>query len=355
MTPQEQGRHCDVCSKVVKDFTKMTNEEILGSLRNSGEDVCGRVNADQLTPVSRWQKFYFRTHGTGTLFRQAVWSLLAFAGFSFTFKKSAQAQFQGKIPVKGRMSYQPDTTTRQEVKIQVVSTGNYPVQGAQIQIYSGGNLIRNFTTGPDGKASLVVLPEDLHNKEISVLVDAPGQKRKEMRNIRLSRSPQTLRITLEEEMMIMGEIAFIPEDTVEIYPEDHRDTLEQVEMICVKPEPIEVYEIPVPPVFAEQYLLLSDPDMSQDSEYLVEESLRKQNRFNVFPVPAWDYITIESLEAADRFSFAVFDNNGRKLQVIGSADQQYTLNVSQWPAGIYYVLLYINDKAVETKKVIIAK
>jgi hypothetical protein len=29
MTPQEQGRHCKVCNKVVTDFTTMSNEEII--------------------------------------------------------------------------------------------------------------------------------------------------------------------------------------------------------------------------------------------------------------------------------------------------------------------------------------
>ena len=43
MTPQEQGRHCKVCNKVIIDFTTMTNEEIILYLQSAKESVCGRI------------------------------------------------------------------------------------------------------------------------------------------------------------------------------------------------------------------------------------------------------------------------------------------------------------------------
>ncbi|CAN5364480.1 hypothetical protein BH09BAC5_BH09BAC5_29620 [soil metagenome] len=49
MTAQEQGRHCDVCCKVVVDFTKMPTEKVIDYIaeRNS-EKICGRFREDQL-------------------------------------------------------------------------------------------------------------------------------------------------------------------------------------------------------------------------------------------------------------------------------------------------------------------
>jgi hypothetical protein len=52
MTPQQQGRHCDVCSKTVVDFTAMTDEEVKQYFVNrAGEKLCGRFNNSQLQKV----------------------------------------------------------------------------------------------------------------------------------------------------------------------------------------------------------------------------------------------------------------------------------------------------------------
>ncbi len=48
MTPEEQGRHCSKCNIVVKDFTTMSNEEILKYLEINTTRTCGRVRNQQL-------------------------------------------------------------------------------------------------------------------------------------------------------------------------------------------------------------------------------------------------------------------------------------------------------------------
>ena len=52
MTPKEQGRFCDKCTKVVMDFSNMSNEEILAYLKKQKDEVCGRVRKDQLSSTS---------------------------------------------------------------------------------------------------------------------------------------------------------------------------------------------------------------------------------------------------------------------------------------------------------------
>jgi len=47
MTPQEQGRHCAKCDKVVVDFTNMDNHMILSHF-NSNNNTCGRFQHWQL-------------------------------------------------------------------------------------------------------------------------------------------------------------------------------------------------------------------------------------------------------------------------------------------------------------------
>ncbi|MDR0227451.1 MAG: carboxypeptidase-like regulatory domain-containing protein, partial [Flavobacteriaceae bacterium] len=42
MTPQEKGRHCAVCDKVVVDFSKATKREIIAHIKKEGK-ICGRI------------------------------------------------------------------------------------------------------------------------------------------------------------------------------------------------------------------------------------------------------------------------------------------------------------------------
>ena len=48
MTPKEQGRFCGSCQKTVVDFTLMTDKEILDTISNAGQQLCGRFSTDQL-------------------------------------------------------------------------------------------------------------------------------------------------------------------------------------------------------------------------------------------------------------------------------------------------------------------
>ncbi|MCA6365156.1 MAG: hypothetical protein IM638_19145 [Bacteroidetes bacterium] len=49
MRPEQNGRHCDACCKVVVDFTGMNNDEVIAYLHSrNGERVCGRVKNTQL-------------------------------------------------------------------------------------------------------------------------------------------------------------------------------------------------------------------------------------------------------------------------------------------------------------------
>jgi hypothetical protein len=53
MTPQEQGRFCGSCKKVVVDFSVMSDQEILNYFSKAGEHTCGRFSNDQLNKEIR--------------------------------------------------------------------------------------------------------------------------------------------------------------------------------------------------------------------------------------------------------------------------------------------------------------
>lgn len=53
MSPNEQGRHCNICCKTVVDFTAMTDEQVKYFFINKKkeENVCGRFKKEQLQRI----------------------------------------------------------------------------------------------------------------------------------------------------------------------------------------------------------------------------------------------------------------------------------------------------------------
>lgn len=48
MTTDEKGRFCAVCSKTVRDFSKVPDDEIIDFFSSSSENICGNFNPSQL-------------------------------------------------------------------------------------------------------------------------------------------------------------------------------------------------------------------------------------------------------------------------------------------------------------------
>lgn len=78
MTPQEKGRLCDKCCKVVVDFTNMATEKVIQFIQErTSERVCGRFRPDQIVvPVAQQQKHRYKVFLAALLF--------VFGGMLFT-------------------------------------------------------------------------------------------------------------------------------------------------------------------------------------------------------------------------------------------------------------------------------
>ena len=79
MTPTSAGRHCAACQKVVVDFTRLTDGEVVAFLRQNASTSCGRFRESQLSrpllaaaqPVAGWRRWVGATLallGVGTVF-----------------------------------------------------------------------------------------------------------------------------------------------------------------------------------------------------------------------------------------------------------------------------------------------
>lgn len=84
MSPAEQGRFCSVCSKTVKDFTAVPDEEIVDAFSQNSENVCGRFKTSQL---NRDLQFSF----INTLFAKFAVGFILTAG-GFTAVKAQQCE-----------------------------------------------------------------------------------------------------------------------------------------------------------------------------------------------------------------------------------------------------------------------
>lgn len=113
MSPNEKGRLCDKCCKVVVDFTKKTTSQIVEFLEaRSSEKVCGRFRAEQVAvPVS-----------SGKLPRTKVFLAalyFVFGGLLFSScNTSHKPEIMGKVAVE--QSYNnsfsaPDTAVKDSV------------------------------------------------------------------------------------------------------------------------------------------------------------------------------------------------------------------------------------------------
>lgn len=95
MTPKEQGRFCDSCSKVVVDFTKMSNQEVRDYLQeNSNQRVCGHFKKSQLDIPAIEIKL---TAAHYKLPMISKFLLASFLVFGFNLYTSAQTKTTGGV------------------------------------------------------------------------------------------------------------------------------------------------------------------------------------------------------------------------------------------------------------------
>jgi hypothetical protein len=52
MTPETEGRHCSHCSKIVTDFSILTNSQIINRLAASS-NICGKIDRQQLITINQ--------------------------------------------------------------------------------------------------------------------------------------------------------------------------------------------------------------------------------------------------------------------------------------------------------------
>ena len=107
MSPVDGGRHCESCCKIVIDFTRMTDAEVINYLATKS-DSCGRFTGDQLPRINQAL--------TISEPRRKFWKYLgiaaSIAGIFSTIKVDAQARKTKHVGHATQLNIQKDTSPR---------------------------------------------------------------------------------------------------------------------------------------------------------------------------------------------------------------------------------------------------
>ena len=134
MSPRKEGRHCQQCDKVVVDFTKMSDSEIVSVLTQSKKNnkrVCGHFKSNQINRSMR-ELVPYRNRPTGFLIVATLLSGLSFLSCHSQTPVN-DIKTEETIHLKGDVAFVESVDTTAQI-FQIVSFGGIPIKGAKISL-----------------------------------------------------------------------------------------------------------------------------------------------------------------------------------------------------------------------------
>lgn len=203
MSPEEKGRFCAKCEKVVRDFTRSDPVRILNEYIAQKGKVCGRVRSDQLrTPIIAPRMSFFR--------RFALACMMAFGTSLFSLDADA-------LPVLNDMrnNLMDDDTSKTKIYLQgVVRSANHnePLPYITVAV-SFGEYRTGGVTSEDGTFSILIDKTQLEGLDsLEVTCFSAGYIRKSVRLPIDENLLKPIKISLESEWIeLMGDIMIIDE------------------------------------------------------------------------------------------------------------------------------------------------
>ncbi|MCS3795744.1 carboxypeptidase-like regulatory domain-containing protein [Niastella sp. OAS944] len=139
MTPDEQGRFCGSCQKVVVDFTAMSDQQLLDHLsKTAGQHACGRFSSHQLNRNIKAMEKKRRISWA------YVWNLLlatflvteSYAQEKPQISKKPDVQLPSLSPTVGTFAVkEPDTMPTKEIRGTIKDQDTYePIANATITV-----------------------------------------------------------------------------------------------------------------------------------------------------------------------------------------------------------------------------
>lgn len=217
MTPAAQGRHCAACDKVVVDFTRMTDGELLTYLEQSRGATCGRFQAQQLN-----RPLALPTPVTSSWYRRGV-ALAAMLGIGVASASAVQAQITsspnqvpkvitlGMVAVPQPLRPGPLLPTVRGVVTD--SATQQPLPGVTVLI--AGTTI-GAATGTDGAFELQ-LPEHFQQEKIVLQYTYIGYHMQEQQ-VTLPQHSMLRTVLTPDTQMLSGEVVIVAGGAYAYYP-----------------------------------------------------------------------------------------------------------------------------------------
>ena len=352
MTPNEKGRHCTVCNKVVIDFTKTSRKEIITHLENSKENTCGKFLSEQIHSPKKT---------TAKLTKIAA-SILAITGINDTLHS------QNDFTLKGEMILEPIeiNASNQTSKIlsgQINDPNLNPIQNAKISVFSAGKLIQFALSNAAGKYTLKLHAGSVIQDLVSIKINAKHFNPKTLDHLALTKSISTLDISLEREnttkpkrnfeMMGGARIDFektkIP--SVEKMPQKNKPSATKIaESTSSRQGPRDNNDKTIPNTNSFNFKT-TQPTLIA----LKPKNIRKSGLLsNVYPNPTKDWVKLQVTEPGS-YQYYLTDAIGNLIAQGGFEGTVLAYSFQNHTPGIYFFELKKDNTLTFTTKVIVEK
>lgn len=214
MTPENNGRHCSSCSKVVVDFTSMSENQIKEFFRNNTGKLCGRIHVHQLNPKYTYPSSYKAPWYAHRILQYALSGLL-------TLKVAELSAVEGQSinPDKislikndiyaGKNISTPTAKTKKIIAGKVLGHNGHKLENATVNITETGQTV---LTDSNGRFS-IELPDNYKEAQITITISYSVYE-SEIQVVDISTFPVkklTVHMKFRDDHIIMGDIKYIPE------------------------------------------------------------------------------------------------------------------------------------------------
>jgi hypothetical protein len=216
MTPQDQGRYCEQCTKVVLDFSNFTDEQIVAYLQNNKGEVCGRKRMRRQQLNKEYTFVYKSSHNfNSSLLRYSLAGLL-----TFTALKSVGQNQQ----YKAGTTVLKDNSGKHTTGKNTLQVNNGKEKKLTVKVtdkFTGKALANALVTieGVDGiykpaSASTFIIDVSKldENKVYTVYVSCVGKETQMITVDLKTQGNKPLLVSLDELEMIMGKMIYVPQN-----------------------------------------------------------------------------------------------------------------------------------------------
>lgn len=208
MKPEAQGRFCSSCSKMVVDFSAMSDFSIVNYLENNKhQSVCGRFAEDQLAKTYLWTKphqsaFAFDLKAVALGLALSTFSALPSRAQTSPIIEMHDSITEPKVMVQGAVAMSYDHSNEKFVSGKVKLNGKR-VSEIKVTLVNGGSVELAAIEIP--KNGVFKIPLDWTKNPASIRISATGYSSQTI-YFNNHQSLGNLTVTLHERPMKMGKV-----------------------------------------------------------------------------------------------------------------------------------------------------